>query len=191
MSPRLVAITPGDHRPLSPWLAAIAPHVDVVILREPRRSSDELARLVDVVRGEGALALRHARTAPFEADGLHLPEGRPLPKTPYFGASRHDAAGVEAALAAGAAYVLLSPVWAPISKPLRGEALGFEGFCRIAADRPVLALGGVTIERVRRLAERGCGAAVLGAVFDKPDPRSAGEAAAAMRRAQKTNTSSS
>lgn len=119
------------------------------------------------------------------ADGLHLGE-RSVPSRDArrFGLplSRacHDLAGL---VAAGSDLALLSPVAAPTSKPLVGEALGVEGFARIVAGSPrpatpVYALGGVTPALARPLREAGAhGLAVLGGVFGARDP---GAAAAAL-----------
>jgi thiamine-phosphate pyrophosphorylase len=82
--------------------------------------------------------------------GLHLPEAgldiadarALLGPSVAIGASRHDAAGVRAALDAGAALVTLSPVFATPSKP-GSHALGLTAFAEIAGRLPVFALGGI------------------------------------------------
>lgn len=64
----------------------------------------------------------------------------------------HDAKELEAALAAGAHGIFLSPVFATASHP--GSAtLGEEGFNALAkrSPRPVIALGGMTAERAALL----------------------------------------
>jgi thiamine-phosphate pyrophosphorylase len=111
------------------------------------------------------------------ADGLHLGEraiasrdartfGLPLSR------ACHDREGL---LAAEADLLLLSPVAAPSSKPLVGEALGVEGFGRLVSGlprpTPVFALGGVTPALAGPLRAAGAGGlAVLGGVFGADSP---------------------
>lgn len=88
------------------------------------------------------------------------------------GVSCHERAEIESALAQGADYVLLSPLFAPTSKAPGGRVLGVEGFrreCR-GLRLPVLALGGITAERMEAAAKAGAkGIAVLGSLFQAPD----------------------
>lgn len=112
------------------------------------------------------------------ADGLHLGEraiasrdarlfGLPLSR------ACHDRSGL---IAADSDLALLSPVAAPSSKTLVGEALGVEGFSRLIAglSLPVYALGGVTPALAGPLKRAGAaGLAVLGGVFGVPDPAAA------------------
>ena len=114
------------------------------------------------------------------APGLHLPSGWPdvagvrrsLPGV-LLGASCHSRRELETAARAGADYAFLSPVFPPRSKPLRGEALGpdrFRGMVQ-GLPLPVLALGGVTPERLQEVAAAGAaGAAVLGSLLGAPEP---------------------
>lgn len=110
---------------------------------------------------------------------LHLPFDAPrarevrhwLPSGRWISAAVHSAA--ELAEARGCDAVLLSPVFAPGSKP--GDArppLGPEGFAllaRLASPLPCFALGGMTPGRLATLA--GCqGAAVQSGVLRAPDP---------------------
>lgn len=114
------------------------------------------------------------------APGLHLPSRggdlaaarRQCPNV-LLGVSCHDRGEVERAAAAGADYAWLSPFFAPTSKPLEGRALGADGFRRLreGVSIPVLALGGVTPERLAEAARAGAaGAAVLGSLFLAADP---------------------
>jgi thiamine-phosphate pyrophosphorylase len=109
---------------------------------------------------------------------LHLPARGLTAKNvrPYLPAGRwvsiavHDAE--EARLAHGADLALVSPVYAPGSKP--GDArppLGPEGFQALAAALPcpALALGGVTPERAAQLTGAH-GFAVISAVLEAEDP---------------------
>ncbi|MFZ5477826.1 MAG: thiamine phosphate synthase [Myxococcota bacterium] len=94
------------------------------------------------------------------------------------GYSAHSRAEADAAFAAGADYVFLSPVFeARHGRPPIG----------VADLRGCLALGGVTLDRVARCMDAGAaGVAVAGAIFDTPDP-----AAAARAFVQKVQTSGS
>ncbi|MBI5441830.1 MAG: thiamine phosphate synthase [Deltaproteobacteria bacterium] len=111
--------------------------------------------------------------------GAHLPSRGPsvasvrarLPGA-LLGASCHGREELLSAWSQGADYALLSPVFATISKAPAGGELGGAGFAaaREGVGFPVLALGGVTPERVAEAAAAGAsGVAVLGALFLAPD----------------------
>ncbi len=100
----------------------------------------------------------------------HLPAGR------WVSAAVHDAD--EARLARGADLALVSPVYAPGSKPGDSRApLGPEGFRALAATLPcpALALGGITPERAALLPQAH-GFAVISAVLEAEDPATAARA---------------
>ncbi|MEK9672117.1 MAG: thiamine phosphate synthase [Rhodospirillaceae bacterium] len=113
--------------------------------------------LVFVVAGDWRLARR------LGADGLHLPAWmvrRPARFAPRWRglltAAAHGFAAARAADRAGADLVLLSPVFPTASHPDR-PALGVISFARTAGrlECGVLALGGVTPERLRRVVMTG------------------------------------
>lgn len=181
MTPRLLAITPGDGRPdLARWLEALgAAGLPAVLLREPQRSTEELERLAAVARAcipQVWLHARHpaARRLAEQATGVHFPASGGSSHLP-FGVSCHSEAEVHRALEAGAAYALLSPVFPPLSKP--GDTrptLGAARYLAAAAGRPVVALGGITAERGAALLTRGApGIACMGALFGGPPERGA------------------
>ena len=100
----------------------------------------------------------------------HLPAGR------WVSAAIHDAD--EARLTRGADLALVSPVYAPGSKPEDSRApLGPEGFRALAASLtcPAMALGGITPERAVLLPEAQ-GFAVISAVLEAEDPARAARA---------------
>ncbi|AHJ99565.1 thiamine phosphate synthase [Hymenobacter swuensis] len=79
--------------------------------------------------------------------------------------------------AAGYDYVLLSPVFDSISKAGYEAAFRLEDVAELLPQFPlarVLALGGITAERLPAVRAAGfAGAAVLGAVWEAPDPAAA------------------
>jgi thiamine-phosphate pyrophosphorylase len=108
------------------------------------------------------------------ADGVHLAAGASvaaararLGAKAIIGASAHDDAEVAAAQAAGADYVTLSPIYPSASKPGYGPALGPAAIARASRFAlPVLALGGVSAERVPECLRAGAaGIAVMGAIM--------------------------
>jgi thiamine-phosphate pyrophosphorylase len=79
---------------------------------------------------------------------------------------------VAAAASAGADYVTLSPIFLTASKPGYGPALGVAAIGR-AADLgiPVIALGGVTADRLRPCIDAGAaGVAVMGEIMRSDEP---------------------
>jgi thiamine monophosphate synthase len=131
------------------WLRAAAP-IPYVTVHERNPSAAALA--ADWGRGV------HTRVARVGAGGV----------------SCHSAVEVDAALAAGATLALLSPVWSPSSKADERTPLGPDRFIAIAAGRPVLALGGLTAARHRRLRQRGgWGSAAIGGLFTAEHPAAA------------------
>jgi thiamine-phosphate pyrophosphorylase len=92
------------------------------------------------------------------------------------GVSAHSLAEAEAAEAAGADYLTLSPAFATPSKPGYGPALGPGGLKPItrAVSIPVLALAGVTAANVGAcLAAGAAGVAVMGGVMGARNPEQA------------------
>ena len=164
----LLAITPGDGRELAPWIETLADAgLRALLIREPELEAAALAslarraaaRIAEVVLHERN---PHARTVAAEL-GLAVHSRV---------ASAHSAADLDRAFATGARWALLSPVFAPTSKPDDDRPpLGIATFLTWAAGRPVLALGGVTPERHGHLVAAGAfGSAVLGGLFGARDP---------------------
>lgn len=117
------------------------------------------------------------------AAGVHLPAGTDpseararLGPAALIGVSTHDPDEAQAAAAAGADYVTLSPIFESESKPGYGPALGLAGLGEVAAwlPIPVLALGGVGPGNARDcIAAGAAGVAVMGAVMRAHDPAAA------------------
>lgn len=147
-----------------------------------RQLLDEARRLADVCRAAGAplFASRRLDVALAVDAHLHLPayalrvaDVRPrLPAGCLVSVAVHDEA--EARAAHGADLALVSPVYAPGSKPTDTRpTLGPDGFRRLAAALPcpAFALGGLDADRARQLAAPGV--AVISAVLAAADPRAA------------------
>ena len=92
----------------------------------------------------------------------------------WIGRSVHSLAEAEAAQTEGADYLFVGPVFATATHPDR-EPLGLEILKRIAAlGLPVVAIGGVTLQRVRAIRAAGAhGAAAIRALWDAADPAEA------------------
>ncbi|MCY1041786.1 thiamine phosphate synthase [Corallococcus sp. bb12-1] len=192
--PRLVVITDWRlprTRLLSALERALEAGPDVAVQHRHPEASGRLfleeARLVaDVCRPRGRVLFVNGRldVALLVGAHLHLPASGPSPRDvrPHLPDGRiisvavHDAQEAEAAT--GADFALVSPVFAPGSKP--GDTrtpLGPEGF-QTLADRlpcPALALGGMTPERARTV-PKAWGVAVISAVLEADDPREAARA---------------
>ncbi|KQP96279.1 thiamine monophosphate synthase [Methylobacterium sp. Leaf117] len=159
-----------------------------VWFRERDLAPDErraLARdVVDLVGARGgfvSIGGDPALARDLGAEGVHLPGGAtPVDvasareRLPHgcLGVSAHSLAEVEAAARAGADYVTLSPIFATASKPGYGPALGPQALAAAGAfGIPVIALGGMTPDRVGLCREAGAaGIAVMGGLMRSPDP---------------------
>ena len=99
------------------------------------------------------------------AHGVHLPSATPAPSeyrrvapaSFLIGVSTHSVAEVKRAEALGADYVVLGPVFDPLSKKTDQVALGLGEFavCAGAAGIPVIALGGITTAKFAACARAG------------------------------------
>ena len=176
---------------------AVAGGVDAIYLRDLDPSPEKRASAVRDLRqrtGEAAALLINgdAEMALALGTGLHLRERDPalasaratLGPAALIGRAVHAAGG--AAAAVGADYVLAGHVYPSASKPGR-PPLGVDGLAAIAAAAPcpVIAIGGITPERVAAVVRAGAaGVAVIGAIAEADDPRAAAaELRAALDRA--------
>jgi thiamine-phosphate pyrophosphorylase len=118
------------------------------------------------------------------ADGAHVgPEDltvgvarRLLGEGPTLGASARTAADAHKAVAAGASYLGVGPCYPTSTKDGLPKPIGAAGFAAVAAAvaLPVLAIGGVTVDRIPELLEAGAyGVAVVGAIAMASDPAAA------------------
>ena len=161
--------------------------MDLIQVREPnlpdRPLFDLVSRAVDVARGTGRLVLVNDRfdvALAAGAAGVHLRTSsvpapvmrRHLPRGFLLGRSVHgaaEAARVEAE--GGVDYLTMGTVFASASKPGQA-ACGVEALAATtrAVRLPVLAIGGVTVDRVREVLDAGAaGVAAIG-LFAEPGP---------------------
>ena len=87
------------------------------------------------------------------------------------GATARDAATAQQAMLDGASYVGVGPCYQSSTKDGLPTPLGPSGLAQVTPFAPVIAIGGVTLERVPSLLAAGAhGVAVVAAVADARDP---------------------
>jgi thiamine-phosphate pyrophosphorylase len=192
---RLIVVTGGEQASPRDLLSVVelalrggAPSVQ---LRDKHRSVRELRpialRLRELTHQYQALLFINDRVdlaLSVHADGVHLgPRDLPVaavrkavPEHLYIGFSADDPDVARSAVAEGADYIGCGTVWPTRSKEDAGTAVGLDGLRRVAeaVSAPVVAIGGITIERAGSLPATGAsGAAVVSAVMSAPDPGAA------------------
>jgi thiamine-phosphate pyrophosphorylase len=173
---------------------ALAGGVDAVQLREkdlPARVllglARDLRRLCDCYGARLLINDRIDVALAAGADGVHLPansfavtDARALlGPDRLVGVSTHSAGEVESAAAAGADFAVFGPVFDTPSKRRFGPALGVDAVRRATAGRsiPVLAIGGITTERVALVRGAGAdGVAAIRTLLSAADPQAEAEA---------------
>lgn len=153
-------------------LTGLEHHRLAVRLRQPSSN----ARLFVNDRLDVALATG-ADGVQLRTGSLDVADARALGPEWLIGRSIHTPAEAAAARAAGADYLLAGPVFATATHP--GAApLGLEGVRALAAvGLPVIAIGGVTAERIADLRAAGAwGVAAIRALWDADDPAGAARA---------------
>ncbi len=90
------------------------------------------------------------------------------------GVSTHDRAELEKGLAAEPDYVALGPIWPTQLKKMPWGPQGLERigkWKKLIGDRPLVAIGGLTLERAVQCLKAGADcAAVVGDIVNNPDP---------------------
>jgi thiamine-phosphate diphosphorylase len=163
--------------------------VEAIVLREMDWSAAqvrECGRRLEKLRADGLRVLASRRLDLVRAlrlDGVHLGaeaiavrEARDfLGPQALVGYSAHDVDEARAAAAQGASYVTLSPIFATSSKPdAPPRGIAWLAEAARALPLPVLALGGVTPERVGELVRAGAhGVVAIAALGAAPDPERA------------------
>jgi thiamine-phosphate pyrophosphorylase len=188
-----------SHEEWLDFLARLAPMGIDLQVRAKRNTPKERAAAVARVRDAGGRPLLNGATREaleLGADGVHWPEAL-IPERRErdadrlrIGASVHSLAAVRRAVDAGAEFLVFGPVFDPGSKP--GQGVGLEALAQIAraTSRPVLAVGGVTPDRVAACRASGAlGVAVVSGVLRAPDPERAIESYLAAWSAAQTEVS--
>jgi thiamine-phosphate diphosphorylase len=152
--------------------------IDCIIVRERDLEARDLAdltrALVVLTRGTRTRVVVNDRVdvaLASGADGVHLRSDsiapqvvrQMTPKEFLIGRSVHSAP--EAASVAGVDYLIAGTVWTSASKNEGHQLLGLDGFSAVvrATHVPVLAIGGVTMDRVGEIAKAGgAGIAAIG-----------------------------
>lgn len=175
-------------RPLSATIqSAVGAGIDAIQIREKDLDTRPLLELVQgavaSARGSAARVIVNDRldvALGAGAQGVHLggqamPAGTVRAAVPvdfWIGVSCHSAEDVWAAEHAGADYALLGPVFETPSKLGYGPPLGLavlERAVRRARRMPVLALGGITVERARECLAAGAAGIAGISIFQRCD----------------------
>ena len=176
-------------------LAAGAPTIQLRLKGATARELLEAAHtLMPIVRSAGALFIVNDRldvALAAGADGVHLgPDDPPVVDARavaadtlggvadafIIGYSVDTTDGAVRAEAEGADYLGVGAVYTTANKADAGEVIGLEGLRSVveAVSIPVVAIGGITPERAKAVAETGaCGSAAISAVMGAPDPAEA------------------
>lgn len=179
----------GVRDPLEVAEQVCAAGAQVVQLRAKRASGAEMLR---VARRLAPVAKAWERTFIVndrvdvallaDADGVHLGQDdlpvaaarRLLGPKRLIGLSTHHLAQVAAAQESGADYLGFGPVFATRTKDLPDPVVGLAGLAgATAASRlPVVAIGGITVERAASVRDAGAAAAaVISDLLEPPGPR--------------------
>jgi len=146
-------------------------HYDLAV----RLSDSQTVRLVVNDRLDVALAVPTAGVQ-LGHGGMPVSAARALNPLWWIGKSVHDLAEADAARTEGADYLVVGPVFATASHPGR-TPLGLAILQQIvapAADLPVIAIGGITADRVREVRGAGAyGVAAIRALWDDAEPAAA------------------
>jgi thiamine-phosphate pyrophosphorylase len=189
----LITDTRPGHDAIAVVSAALAAGAPVVQVRVEDGATDreayEFARRVrELCHRHGATCLVNDRlhvALAVGADGGHIGDEdlpvaaarRVLGPAAVLGATCRDPASAQAAVSGGASYLGVGPAYHTATKDGLPAAIGPDGVGAVASavpGTPVIAIGGVTAERVPALLAAGAyGVAVVGAVSTAPDPAAA------------------
>ena len=164
----------------------LATGVRFIQLRDKEASSKELldqARAcLELTRAAGAELLINDRidvALTANADGVHLGQGdlnveearEILGDEAIIGVSTHSLEQFKAALKTSVNYVAVGPVYATTTKENPDPVVGLElvKAAKALADRPLVAIGGITIERAKEVIAAGADSvAVISALYPWP-----------------------
>lgn len=151
---------------------------DLVHLRKPDATEEDLCRLIEAIpadcRGRLVLHDGHQFCTRYGLHGVHLNRRHPVPPAGYTGSISRSCHSLEEVVRwkPCCSYVLLSPVFDSLSKENYRSAFTEDVLLAAARDgiidRRVIALGGVTEERMAQVLRWGFGGgAMLGAVWNQ------------------------
>lgn len=197
MIPRLYAIidhVQGNGRPsLDVAEALLAAGVRLIQLRDKHGSSGEFYRaarqVADCIRKAGGNFIVNDRAdvaCAVDADGVHVgQDDLPVESArallgvgKLIGYSTHVLEQVRAADRSTADYVAFGPIFPTASKANPDAVVGLEGLreARKATRKPLVAIGGITLENARAVIEAGADSvAVIRALVGAPDIRTRAE----------------
>jgi len=172
--------------PVEVVAAQIRGGADVIQLREKemsRRGRLELGlKLREITRQEGVLFIVNDDVdlaIILDADGVHLGQddipirfARPLMKEKIVGVSTHSIKQVEEAVASGADYIGVGPVFDTTTKENREDLIGLDLLSKIKDNCPIpyVAISGIGKDNVASLVRAGCRrSAVISDIMLAPD----------------------
>ena len=183
------------HDPVEQARAALAGGARVVQLRAKRATDAQALAWAEAIRAlaqaHGALCFVNDRfdlALAAGADGVHLgqtdlpPARLPAPARARLlvGRSTHTLDEARAAQREDVDYVAFGPLFGTTSKDSEYDARGLDALAevvRIAAPRPVVAIGGIDAARAAGVVRAGAAAVcVISAVAGEPDPEAAARA---------------
>jgi thiamine-phosphate pyrophosphorylase len=115
------------------------------------------------------------------ASGVHVGQDdleveqarRVLGEDKLVGVSTHNLDQFERAAKSSADYIAVGPVFGTFSKANPDPVVGLDFLCRVRAltDKPIVAIGGITLDRAAAVIEAGADAvAVISGILNAPDP---------------------
>ena len=195
--PRLYAIIgpaqAGGRSPVEVAAALLEAGVGLIQLRDKQASSGELyasaRHVAECVRTGKAIFIVNDRAdvaRAVDADGVHVGQDD-LPvesaraivgPNKWVGCSTHNLEQVREAERSSADYVAFGPIFATASKENPDPVVGLIGLreARQAIRKPLVAIGGITLENARAVIEAGADSvAVISALVGAPDIRKRAE----------------
>jgi len=187
---RLYCFSPGpflrDRDPVEIAAAQIEGGADVIQLREKemsKRQSLELGiKLRELTRHEDVLFIVNDDVdlaMILDADGVHLGQNdipitfaRPLMKNKIIGVSTHSLEQVNEAVAGGADYIGVGPVFETATKEDREDLVGVNLLLKLRDICPIpyVAIGGIHEDNIKALVQAGCHrAAIISDILLAPD----------------------
>jgi len=189
--PRLYAILDaaqlGDRQPVTVGEILLHAGVRLIQYRDKSSSSRELfaagRSVADRAREAGAIFIVNDRAdiaRALDADGVHVGQEDLrvesarllLPAGKWVGCSTHTLAEVREADRSSADYIAFGPVFPTRSKAAPDPVVGLQGLgeARKATGKPLVAIGGITLQNAQAVIEAGADSvAVIGDLLQAPD----------------------